>query len=557
MVEHSINELKAATIRQLKTQQPDADFELIAKYVYARLAELNPDMKALPEGEYYANAEKGLRSFFVTKGKIRNFKEEGTLKPFIDEHLGLSSYINNNDFAYFYFAQFADLLNSLKTEVHFNTFNKQAESNIVLNEPYQQIFEELFPHLNRCINKYQNYFQNTNILERGELSFLFDTLHFRKRIKYYEENLRVEFESIKDIYINNKKNDSRFFILYSIVFIGLYSLDKNFNERWKNYRESEIRTYDALVELSRRFRDLLESKIRFHKINDKQVHGIFIYLLKYMLPTCKDMLKRKRKTDKANKANNESEQLELSTLFLSHMLGGDVTIKKSWICLHLDKKLEFIEHVKSFMDSDAYRNKIKSDNIKTQKQYKEEALYISRNNNKYKKDARTIQHLIYSFFTRAIEYYGKSEDNKNLSKWKLFKLLFSYLPDDFIHGTIFNIDGRGYNRQDFLDNKRYNNIHSEDDIANVNCYREYFKSKREPQKESKKKSRYYKRNFIDVFAEYNYVSLTFEGDPWKITHEEAWDVNLEKYKALIIKDIENYCDSILSNRQPETPNSSH
>lgn len=86
-----------------------------------------------------------------------------------------------------------------------------------------------------------------------------------------------------------------------------------------------------------------------------------------MLPTCKDMLKRKRKTDKANKANNESEQLELSTLFLSHMLGGDVTIKKSWICLHLDKKLEFIEHVKSFMDSDAYRNKIKSDNIKTQK----------------------------------------------------------------------------------------------------------------------------------------------------------------------------------------------
>lgn len=126
MVEHSINELKAATIRQLKTQQPDADFELIAKYVYARLAELNPDMKALPEGEYYANAEKGLRSFFVTKGKIRNFKEEGTLKPFIDEHLGLSSYINNNDFAYFYFAQFADLLNSLKTEVHFKHLtNKQ------------------------------------------------------------------------------------------------------------------------------------------------------------------------------------------------------------------------------------------------------------------------------------------------------------------------------------------------------------------------------------------------------------------------------------------------
>ena len=233
-MEHSINKLKAATIRQLKTQQPDEDFELIAKYVYARLAELNPDMKALPEGEYYANAEKGLRSFFVTKGKIRNFKEEGTLKPFIDEYLGFSLYMKNRDFAYYYFVEFADLLNKVNG-MEYNSFFESK------NNDYYDIFMKLDKIINQCFHVHNEIFlikrKDDNIVH-DEISFLFDTLSERTKILKYSKLLDKLFNQATSLFNKIKTDPTNtksklIFILYAIVFYGLKLLSNDFYNHWK------------------------------------------------------------------------------------------------------------------------------------------------------------------------------------------------------------------------------------------------------------------------------------------------------------------------------------
>ena len=552
MMEHSINKLKAATIRQLKTQQPDEDFELIAKYVYARLAELNPDMKALPEGEYYANAEKGLRSFFVTKGKIRNFKEEGTLKPFIDEYLGFSLYMKNRDFAYYYFVEFADLLNKVNG-MEYNSFFESK------NNDYYDIFMKLDKIINQCFHVHNEIFlikrKDDNIVH-DEISFLFDTLSERTKILKYSKLLDKLFNQATSLFNKIKTDQTNtksklIFILYAIVFYGLKLLSNDFYNHWKNYYEFEKKKYPRLKDFASKFNHFLEQNMSDNSTDDNYKYLVLILLIHHISKSI-DKTSKFGKEISANKT-----QLELTNptkYFLYFLLGGSVEIprdKKSYYEYGLSSIIE----TKLLMDASTFNKKLKNECVKDY--YLKNILYIKRNKNKFKSGGASMIHLIYSFFSRAIEYYSIKEGGRSVTKVELFKYLCDYLPSDFIHGDIFTIyNDHVYNQENFFSKKIYTQYNNE--LSNISCFSDYFMQS--------DNSRYYKTNFIDRFMKYSYTKIaiktedmTQNGQRMENSERRGKECIYTKkqYKALIIESIENYCDSILSNRQPETPNSSH
>ena len=213
------------------------DIELLAKYVYCRKNSENGKNGSVDSSISFRDLNDGLKTCFVDRnGKMKSFKD---IHIYLKKHLGFSSFMTDHNFIYTYLCGIANNLNISSSVDELKSIEKLIcgkEERFFSKKIEDKIFNKLSELSKIEFNGYRS-----SPLKYDQYAFLFDLLYQREAINEHYEKIKEEVDiiisGINDLIANNLKK--QYAILYSVIFLTLYQLHKNFFGYWKIYYDKE------------------------------------------------------------------------------------------------------------------------------------------------------------------------------------------------------------------------------------------------------------------------------------------------------------------------------